>query len=242
MRRLAIRSGALDLEIRIGSLWCKVVGVTRGGESEAYVPFASARAAFGTARRAVSRQAVLERVEVGQLYLMVKEVADVEPTMNRLKVFLKARHKEGEVELVVPLTLLRQEEKIQRTFQLAMGAIAGIALLVGGIGIMNMMLSNVSERVKEIGTRRALGASQDDILRQFLIEAVVLTMVGALVGLGFGVGVAKGVAGYVHWPVVYSWKSLVVPFLSALLVGVASGAYPAYQASRLDPIQALRSQ
>jgi putative ABC transport system permease protein len=142
--------------------------------------------------------------------------------------------------ITVPEALLEQSRKTQRLFDVVMGAIASISLLVGGIGIMNIMLATVLERTREIGVRRAVGARQADIRNQFVIEAFTITAAGGMLGILMGVAIAKGVAFYA------GWKTIVTPFSVLLSVGVSVGVglifgiYPALRAARLDPIESLR--
>ncbi|MFP7754264.1 ABC transporter permease [Thermodesulfobacteriota bacterium B35] len=140
---------------------------------------------------------------------------------------------------IVPLELLAQSRKIQRIFNLVLGTIGAISLVVGGIGIMNIMLAGVSERVGEIGLRRAVGASPAHIAVQFLIEAVLLTLGGGLLGIAGGIGCAALVASLAGWPVRITALSILAPLAVALCVGLFFGLYPAVRASRMDPVQAL---
>ena len=127
-----------------------------------------------------------------------------------------------------------------RTMTVLLGAIAGVSLLVGGIGIMNIMLVSVTERTREIGIRMAVGARGYDILLQFLIEAVTLSVIGGVIGIGLGVGVSKILAAKMHWPTLTSLNSIVIAFFFSAAVGIFFGFYPARKASQLDPIDALR--
>jgi ABC-type antimicrobial peptide transport system permease subunit len=123
-----------------------------------------------------------------------------------------------------------------------LGAIAGISLVVGGIGIMNIMLVSVTERTREIGIRKALGAKRKNIMWQFMVESVFLSVTGGLLGIAFGIGVAKTVSYVAKWTTVLSPIAILVSFLFALAVGLFFGVYPAYKAANLDPIVALRHE
>ncbi len=143
-------------------------------------------------------------------------------------------------ELVVPEALLEQSRRTQRLFNIVMGCIAGISLLVGGIGIMNIMLATVLERTREIGVRRAVGARRGDIRSQFLVESFSISVLGGLAGVGMGVAIARGVAAYADWPTVVTPLSILLSTGVSVAVGLVSGIYPAVRAARLDPIEALR--
>jgi len=127
-----------------------------------------------------------------------------------------------------------------RVMTLLLGAIAGVSLVVGGIGIMNIMLVSVTERTREIGVRMAVGAHGSDILTQFLIEAVTLSSVGGVIGIICGIGASKILSAYAHWPTLISVSSIAIAFLFAAAVGIFFGFYPARKAAALDPIEALR--
>ena len=145
-------------------------------------------------------------------------------------------------QIILPQALLNQANQTQRTFNLVLGSIAAISLLVGGIGIMNMMLANVSERVREIGVRRALGATRTDILLQFLTETLILTLSGAILGTVLGVCCAFAISHFAGWKTIVTIWSLLLSLGMAAGVGICSGLYPAYQAAMLDPIVALRKE
>ena len=121
-----------------------------------------------------------------------------------------------------------------------MGAIAGLSLLVGGIGIMNIMMATVLERTREIGVRRAVGASQQDILRQFLIEAVMICLIGCAIGLGLGLFISRAISFYAGWPTIVSLFSIILAIGVSTAVGIVFGMYPAAKAARLNVIDALR--
>ena len=126
------------------------------------------------------------------------------------------------------------------TMQVLVAVIASISLVVGGIGIMNIMLVSVTERTREIGIRMAVGATPGDVLRQFLIEAVVLAWLGGLIGIVLGVVAAVGLAHFADWPAIVSPSIILLAFAVSAAVGIFFGFYPAWKASRLDPIEALR--
>jgi putative ABC transport system permease protein len=137
--------------------------------------------------------------------------------------------------------LLKQKEKTQNIFTIVMGSIAGISLLVGGIGIMNIMLANVYERRREIGTCRAIGARKMEILGQFLLETVFLTSIGGGVGIFLGVGISQVITYYAEWPVVFSGWTVAISFALSSLVGIVFGTYPAWKAAQQNPIDVLRA-
>jgi putative ABC transport system permease protein len=147
---------------------------------------------------------------------------------------------ERDYELVVPEALLEQSQRTQRLFNIVMGAIAGISLLVGGIGIANIMLASVFERTHEIGVRRAVGARRVDIRTLFLVESFSISVLGGLAGIIMGVVISKGVALSAGWPTVVTPWSVILAFGVSITVGIGSGLYPALRAAALNPIDALR--
>jgi putative ABC transport system permease protein len=153
------------------------------------------------------------------------------------------RHRRGDVDdfqLIIPSELLRQARRTQRIFNVVLGSIAGISLLVGGIGIMNIMLANVSERRREIGIRRSVGASRRHILYQFLGEAVLLTGIGGIFGVFLGMLTALGIDLFVEWPTAVSLWAVMAALVMSAAVGIASGLFPAWIAAHVDPVEALR--
>jgi putative ABC transport system permease protein len=146
----------------------------------------------------------------------------------------------NDYEIIIPAELLAQSQKTQRVFNIVMGSIAAISLLVGGIGIMNIMLASVTERTKEIGTRRALGATERHIMGQFLNETVLISATGGFIGIILGAAMAKGINLYAGWDTVISFYSVMVSFGISALVGIVFGLYPARKAAKMNPIAALR--
>lgn len=178
---------------------------------------------------------------VNEISIRVKDANQVLLAANVIKAILDRIHNHvNDFEIIVPQELLKQSQRTQRIFNIVMGSIAGISLLVGGIGIMNIMLAVITERTKEIGTRRALGANRLDILRQFLVETLVLTISGGMIGIFLGSAAAKIINFYVAWRTVVSINAIFVSFFVSVLVGVIFGMYPAYKAANMNPIEALR--
>jgi putative ABC transport system permease protein len=151
-------------------------------------------------------------------------------------------HKKKDYEISVPLELLKQAEATKRTFNIVLGSIAGISLLVGGIGIMNIMLATVTERTREIGIRRAIGAKRNQIISQFLIETSVLSTIGGLIGIGVGILIPFLITYFARMRTVITPASILLPLLISAAVGIVFGLYPAMRAANVDPIVALRHE
>ncbi|MEK7485435.1 MAG: ABC transporter permease [Planctomycetota bacterium] len=181
-------------------------------------------------------------VQLDYIILQMENEKEVTPTARRLENYFKKTHKQQDYEIFVPIELLRQKESTQKTWALVMGMIAGISLLVGGIGIMNIMLANVSDRRKEIGTRRALGARRKDILRQFVLEAATLTGLGGFVGVVVGYIIGAGISHYAGWPVFIPRWAVALSVSVSCFTGLFFGYWPAHQAAKVLPIEALRTQ
>ncbi|MCE5308380.1 MAG: ABC transporter permease [Acidobacteriales bacterium] len=179
--------------------------------------------------------------EIDGVYIKVASGTDSMETANVVRAILNATHKDaGDFTVVVPADLLEQRRRTQFIFSVVMICIAGISLLVGGIGIMNIMLATVLERTREIGIRRAIGARQADIVRQFLTEAIMISIVGGLIGIAFGFTLSKIIAAAAGWSTVVTWGSIAVAFGVSVGIGLVFGIYPAVQAAKLDPIEAIR--
>ncbi len=255
-RRLLATEATIGMFLRIGGEYFEVVGIVysdTGGnsasmqtpdqETDAYIPLKVAKARFGDVLSQNKDGArIRELVELHQIIVEVKDLDQVEGTASAIESMLARFHKRKDYSLSVPLALLRQAEATKRTFNIVLGSIAGISLLVGGIGIMNIMLANVTERTREIGIRRAIGAKRRQIVMQFLIETVVLSMTGGLLGIGVGVLIPELISRFAGMPTVVSVFSLVLSVGISMSVGLVFGIYPALRAARLDPIEALRHE
>jgi putative ABC transport system permease protein len=177
--------------------------------------------------------------------VQVEQADQVELVMEDLKALLRQRHRirggqEDDFHVRSQQEIMEMATATTKTMTLLLGAIAGVSLLVGGIGIMNIMLVSVTERTREIGVRMAVGARGSDILLQFLVEAVVLSVGGGLIGIGLGFSIAKAVSAKVGWNTVVSPESVLLAFAFSAAIGIFFGFYPARKAAGLDPIEALR--
>ena len=153
---------------------------------------------------------------------------------------LEQTHKPADFKIVVPRELLAQRYRTQRTFSVVVGSVAALALIVGGIGIMNIMLTSVVERTREIGVRRTAGATRRDVTIQFLIETLLMTIGGGIVGIAVGAVVSLGIASYAGWATHVSPLAVTLGFVVSVLVGVVFGWYPAMKAAALEPVDAMR--
>jgi len=179
--------------------------------------------------------------EIDGIYMRVAPGTDSIETAAIVRAILDSTHKDaGDYNTIVPAGLLEQRRRTSFIFSVVMLCIAGISLLVGGIGIMNIMLATVLERTKEIGIRRAIGARQVDIIRQFLMEALLISMLGGMIGIAFGFTLSKVIATAAGWSTVVTTSSIAVAFGVSVGIGLLFGIYPAMQAAKLDPIEAIR--
>ncbi len=229
---------------------------------DVYIPLTTLRWRIGDmviTARSGSREG--EQVELSQITVTVRDIEQVDQTADIIESLLTKVHPNKDYAIVVPKELLRQAEILQMMFNVLLILIAGIALLVGGIGIMNIMLATVTERTREIGIRRALGAKQSDIVSQFLSETVVLSATGGALGVFFGFLVNPVISAtrYIFGslfpdilaaipdnirdlePRIAAW-SVIAAFLISVAVGVLFGLYPARRAAKMDPIEALRHE
>ncbi|MDY7095216.1 MAG: ABC transporter permease [Acidobacteriota bacterium] len=233
--------------LKVNDVWLEVVGVLapEGAESDSFQGVAVSSTAdtvyvpVSTALRKFERDPVA--APLSELVVELAEPGAARTAARAIDTLLQRLHAGvDDYQLVVPEALLEQSRKTQRLFNLVMGCIAGISLLVGGIGIMNTLLATVLERTREIGVRRAVGARRRDVLTQFLAEAFALSAVGALAGILLGVIISRIIAASAGWPTVVTLGSILLAAGVAVAVGIASGLYPARRAAALDPIESLR--
>jgi len=247
-RRLFGYSPTLGREIKVNDVWFEVIGVLAGAGSgssvegvaigstddEIYIP-------VSTAMRKLDRPAL--KAPLDEIVIRLAPESTPSSVAGQVSVLLERLHGGAEdYELVVPHVLVEQSRRTQRLFSLVMGCIAGISLLVGGIGIMNIMLATVLERTHEIGIRRAVGARRIDIRNLFLMESFAISLLGGLAGIVTGVSIARLIAVSAGWPTVVTPISVILSFSVSVAVGLTSGLYPALRAADLDPIEALRRE
>ena len=183
-----------------------------------------------------------EQVELHQLIVQVDSQEKVEDVAGAVQRMFETYHPKVDYKMIVPLALLERAQEQKRIFNIVLGSIAGISLLVGGIGIMNIMLASVTERTREIGIRRAIGAKRRQIIGQFLIETLVLSTVGGLIGVGLGVVIPLVIQWRAGMPVSTEPWMLGLSVGISMFIGIVFGLYPAVRAANLDPIQALRHE
>jgi putative ABC transport system permease protein len=237
----------LNKQIKINDIWMTVVGVladsvvdtqefegvkVQNPNNDIYIPITTAIRKFDT-----------ETVEneLNEIVVQIGTGADIKEQASTINNLMSVMHRYvDDYSIVVPEKLLEQRMRTQGIFNVVMGAIASISLLVGGIGIMNIMLASVLERTNEIGLRRAIGAKKLDIRMQFMAEAVAISLAGGLIGVGLGYGISKAVAMFSGWSTIITGGSIGLSFGVSSVIGLIFGIYPAVQASNLDPIECLR--
>ena len=258
LQELGIYEDPLDRPLIIGTESYDIIGVLDDTEfqgyaaealavdskaTEIYVPHETILTRNGT-RSIVRRSGSMEAtdVELNQIVISVEDLDQVLTVARMVETLLDRNHTQNDFKMVVPLEVLAQRRKTQQVFNYALVAIASISLLVGGIGIANIMLATVTERTKEIGIRRALGAKKRHIIVQFLTETTVISVFGGIVGVLAGVGIAEGLTFYTGWSAVVTATSVALALSISMAVGILSGIFPARRAALLDPIAALRHE
>jgi putative ABC transport system permease protein len=180
--------------------------------------------------------------ELDSIKLNIAKGTDPIVAAKAIDSLIKLRHGGlDDYRLIIPAALLEQQKQTQQIFNIVMACVAGISLLVGGIGIMNIMLANVMERTKEIGLLRAVGATQDDIRQQFIAESFTISVIGGLLGIFFGLVLSEIIGFYSGWAVSWSIPAIMLSLTICMVVGIGFGVYPAIKASQLNPIDALHS-
>ena len=238
----------LGKHVKVNDQWFQVIGVAGpqlsvqadvGGlpaqdrNNLVYVPLYSAifRLEDGQSRR---------KDEIDGIYLQMRTGEDISLAVALLRGLLNVSHREaGDFTIISPAELLAEQRRTQRIFEMVMVAIASISLLVGGIGIMNIMLASVMERTREIGIRRAIGARRRDVVRQFLLETTLISLAGGLLGVIVGVGLSQMIGQLAGWSTIVTTSSIVLAFVVSVSIGLVFGLYPAVRAARLDPVKAL---
>jgi putative ABC transport system permease protein len=257
----------LGLDVKIASDYYRIVGIVSAQDPETsgnniagsaaaapsggganvgtiYIPLTTVKDRFGEISIQVSGSsgANIEKVELQEIVVKVGSINEVLRTQGVLETILERFHKKNDYQVIVPLEKLRLARESARIFSIVLGSIAAISLLVGGIGIMNIMLATVSERTREIGIRRALGARKRDIILQFLSETLLLTLTGGILGIVLGTAIPFFVTYFSHHPTSITGGSLVLAFGISAAVGITFGLYPAYRAANMDPIESLRHE
>ncbi len=234
--------------LKVNEQWFQVIGVA-GPMLTAQTDVAGIPAQDRNNLIYVPLYAAIFRIEDGQtrqkdeidgIYLQMRSADDIPASSALLRGLLNVAHREaGDFTIVSPAELLAEQRRTQRIFEMVMVAIASISLLVGGIGIMNIMLASVMERTREIGVRRAIGAKRRDVIRQFLIETTIISLAGGVMGVLMGVGLSQLIGYLAGWSTIVTTWSIVLAFFVSVAIGLIFGLYPAARAASLDPVKAL---
>jgi putative ABC transport system permease protein len=258
MKTLFPLDSPLGRDVRVGGGYYRVIGVmeprskvvktdegqsVQGAANQMFIPLETAKTRYGEVlvkQRSGSIEA--ENVQLHEVTVKVASREQVVSVADAIKAVLNHHHKKKDYDVIVPLELLKRAERTKQIFNIVLGSIAAISLLVGGIGIMNIMLATVTERTREIGIRRALGAKRRDIVTQFLVEAVLLSGAGGLFGVALGIAIPMLVTWFAAMKTIITFWSPVIAFSISALVGILFGLYPALRAAEMDPVEALRHE
>ena len=249
----------LGKHVRVGAAYYQVIGImeprgpgpktdetqdtSKTAAHRMFIPLETAKERYGEVlmrRRSGSFEA--ERVQLHEVTVKVDSLENVTGVADAIKSVLERHHKKKDYDIVVPLELLKRAERTKQIFNIVLGSIAAISLLVGGIGIMNIMLASVTERTREIGIRRALGARRRDIITQFLVETVLLSGVGGIIGVLLGMTIPLVITQTAGMKTIITFWSPFLAFTISGLVGIVFGLYPALRAAQMDPVEALRHE
>ena len=242
---LAGLGGAVSKQIKIGGKYLEIIGVirlpSRLGAAGIFIPYVTAQRYYGSASlKRESGSVEFTRTEVGQVIVQMPDEKIIGDTSQVLQRMITETHSSSDVQITVPLDLLQSKQRTQRILNMVLLSIAAISLLVGGIGIMNIMLAVVTERIPEIGVRRAIGASRRDIMWQFLAETVVLSTAGGIIGCLLGFAAVPMASRFTGWPGVFTPGAILTALGVSWLVGIIFGLAPAVQAAKLRPVECLR--
>lgn len=237
---LFAKANPLEETIKLNGINFKVVGVLKAkGDQGFFNPDDQIVIPYKTAMKQLMGVDYLREID-----LHVKDGENIEQAISLSSEILRKQHRlsqqEDDFNIRNQAEIMETASSISKTFTLLLGGIASISLLVGGIGIMNIMLVTVTERIREIGIRKAIGAKEKDILRQFLIESVVMSVLGGAIGVSLGVGIAGAIRKFTEFMAIVSVQSIVISLSFSIGIGVFFGYYPARRAAKLDPIEALR--
>lgn len=256
-RQLFLKEDPIGKLITIGGVRFRVVGIakdkaktkdkvkikSRDVNNDIYVPMTTSLRKFTIVRDENRPENQVSYNVVDEISFQVDDASRLAEAKDSIKKILDRRHYNiKDYEITVPIELLEQSQKTQQLFNLVMACIAGLSLLVGGIGIMNIMLASVTERTKEIGIRRAIGASAGDIMIFFLLESLLISFLGGIMGIFTGIGIGKIITSYAGWKTIVSPESILLSFGVSSVIGIFFGLYPAFRAAKMDPIQALRHE
>ena len=234
--------------VKVNEQWFRVIGVvspqlsSQGDSSSTsvdvnnniYIPLQSAFLRLEDSYSEV-------KDEIDGIYLNLADTANLSEAAQVVRAVLdSSHHGADDFSIIVPAELLAEQKRTEHLFNTVMVAIASISLLVGGIGIMNIMLASILERTREIGLRRAVGARQSDIVRQFVVEATMISFAGGTIGVVFGFFISRLIAWLAGWSTIVTFSSIALAFLVSISVGLVFGIYPATKAARLDPVEAIR--
>jgi putative ABC transport system permease protein len=243
-------SSPIDQYVKLDEQWFRVIGVAAPQVAASQTEIAGVPAQdlnniiyvpLNTALFRLENSYSELKDEIDGIYLNLKDSSQLVPSSQVVRAILDSSHHGAtDFSIVVPAELLAEQKRTERLFNAVMVAIASISLLVGGIGIMNIMLASILERTREIGVRRAVGARQSDIVRQFVIEATMISFVGGTFGVVFGFGMSRLIAWLAGWSTIVTLPSILLAFLVSISVGLVFGIYPAMKAARLDPVEAIR--